>query len=413
MIQKSHLVLFFNKDERTKNPQLHLGTPLVCSRFSNMSDVLNKTKDEIEKVPNNIAWDYCKKLTNEYELLHTSIKNKTTNIGITNYDPISRAFYKFWELVEDFHLLLRPPPGLEKTFRYVALCEGPGGFIECFNYYRRKQGLSNDKIWGITLKSFNDEVPGWKKSYKILNECPNIQITYGEDDTGDLYNVCNLIHLRKTIQRDGGMADMVSADGGFDVSDDYSHQETKMFRLLFAEIIGAFSVLNTGGTFVLKIFDFFYELTIDLLYLLTTMFDKVIITKPFTSRPANSERYLVCRGFKGIDESVLNHFWKILWEWDVVENQGKMVSRLFDFTIPESFLENIESYNCYHLFRQVKNIMKTLELTKIELSNEEVSEFKKYQVGYGILWCNQYRFPINSSCKYLSDSVEYNFIPHY
>ena len=35
---------------------------------------------------NIMIWDFCKKLSNEYELLHHCIKNGT-NLGIANYDP--------------------------------------------------------------------------------------------------------------------------------------------------------------------------------------------------------------------------------------------------------------------------------------------------------------------------------------
>ena len=53
-----------------------------------------------------------------------------------------------------------------------------------------------------------------------------------------------------------------------------------------------------GGHFVLKIFDIFEDCTIDILYLLNTFYEKVIIMKPYTSRYANSEKYIICKYFK-------------------------------------------------------------------------------------------------------------------
>ena len=42
----------------------------------------------------------------------------------------------------------------------------------------------------------------------------------------------------------------------------------------------------------------FLESTIELVYLLSTLYKNVIITKPYTSRTANSERYIICKNFK-------------------------------------------------------------------------------------------------------------------
>ena len=45
---------------------------------------LNKYKNMIDNVKNIKIWDYCKKLSNNYELLHHYIKNKNSNLGIAN-----------------------------------------------------------------------------------------------------------------------------------------------------------------------------------------------------------------------------------------------------------------------------------------------------------------------------------------
>ena len=50
----------------------------------------------INEVDNIKIWDFCKKLSNEYELLHHCIKNRNTNLGVADYDP-SRSFFKMWK----------------------------------------------------------------------------------------------------------------------------------------------------------------------------------------------------------------------------------------------------------------------------------------------------------------------------
>ena len=51
--------------------------------------------------------------------------------------------------------------------------------------------------------------------------------------------------------------------------------------------------------------------TLQMLFILSNYFEKVIITKPYTSRPANSEKYIVCKNFNGIDDTLLNDFYHI------------------------------------------------------------------------------------------------------
>lgn len=56
------------------------------------------------------------------------------------------------------------------------------------------------------------------------------------------------------------------------------------------------SIVTQGGSFVCKLFDMNNIFTISVYYLCHKLFQKVTITKPVTSRPASSERYLVCQG---------------------------------------------------------------------------------------------------------------------
>ena len=52
-----------------------------------ISSLLSKYKNQIENVENHKIWDYCKKLTNDFEMIHISNKNiQSTNIGLANYD---------------------------------------------------------------------------------------------------------------------------------------------------------------------------------------------------------------------------------------------------------------------------------------------------------------------------------------
>ena len=94
------------------------------------------------------------------------------------------------------------------------------------------------------------------------------------------------------------MLHMLMADGGFDVSGQENIQEVMNKQLLLMQCAAAVGTLRVGGHFVCKTFDLFTPFSAGLLYLLAAHFDALCIHKPATSRPANSERYIVLRGMR-------------------------------------------------------------------------------------------------------------------
>ena len=376
---------------------------------SGLIDKLNKYKNMIDNVHNIKIWDYCKKLSNNYELLHHYIKNKSTNLGIANYDPISRSFFKFWEILKDFDLV----DNKKENITYGALAEGPGGFIEAFNFYRRKYKdiAIEDQVNCITLKPYNNEIPGWKNSNRLFKECSNYNISWGVDETGSLYNLDNIKYFAKLFRNN--KADLVSADGGFDFSSNYSNQEISATRLILCETVTGLSILANGGNMVLKFYDIFQKATIDIIYLLSYYFDKCYILKPYTSRTANSEKYLVCKGFKGIEKNELEKLYNIIEEYDIIKNQNKYLNSILTNEIPQDFLDLIFSQNVYHISQQIKCIITALSYIKLKLNNSEVNTIKNNQTIYSLAWCKKYDFPVNARCRYLQKNNQYNYIPNY
>ena len=88
--------------------------------------------------------------------------------------------------------------------------------------------------------------------------------------------------------------DFVLADGARN-EDEYDEtlQEIYNSKLILAEVIISLNNLKTGGTFILKMFDTFLDFTKSIIYLLTRCFQSVSIYKPDSSRPVNSERYII------------------------------------------------------------------------------------------------------------------------
>jgi hypothetical protein len=406
LLQKSIITIDHINDQPLYNLQISDELPEYLLD-NKIYKILNKYKNMINNIDNIKIWDFCKKLSNEYELLHHCIKNRVSNLGIANYDPISRSFFKMWELCNDCKIIDLN----NQSIVYGALAEGPGGFIECFNFFRRRYCLNpDDTVNCITLKPYNNDIPGWKKSIRIFRECPNYKISYGKDETGDLYNVENIKHYAGLFTN---KADIVTGDGGFDFSDDYSNQEILAFRLIFCEAVTGLSILKKNGNMILKLFDLFHHASIDLLYLLSFYFDKLNIIKPFTSRSANSEKYLICKSFKGITTDDLNNLYNIVDELSIISKQHKYVRRIITNKIPKDFIKLVQATNVFFISKQIKSLIKGLSYVKEQLNNEDINEIKKQQTIYSLAWCKKYSFPINSRCRFLKEYNTYNYIPNF
>ena len=381
-LQKEYLS--FKNPSRFENSKLltlfysnNMTEPFFCH---DLYKLIGYYKGLIDKINNFKKWDYAKKLSNPFELI-----NQGGYKSISSINPISRSYFKLLELINDFGLIKD-----QDKYSYCGLAEGPGGFVECFIKYRKKMFLGRyDNLICMTLRSDNTDIPNWNKAANLFNN-NNVTISYGSDGTGNIYHMDNIIHLRNTLG--DNLVDFVTADGGFDYSVDFNHQEQMSSKLIFAEIVCAFNISKLGANFVLKIFDIYTLLTIKLLYLLTLFYDEVSIVKPHTSRPANSEKYVVCKGFRGISDEHRFHFIKMLKEWN--SNKGH-VSDISGISMPSEFINSLYTLNLKYAKIQISNILKTIVFIERKLNSNDLEYRKHIQTLYSLQWCKKYNNPIN------------------
>ena len=354
------------------NPSTYVSQSL----FYYLSSIKEKIKDKEE-------WDIYKKYTNPYEYIHTIVPQKKKSVA--KYKPLSRAYFKMIELFEYFHLNKS-----DTAIRSFHLAEGPGGFIEALANIRK---CEEDKYIGMTLLDDNNDenIPAWKKTDNFLRDHPNVFIENGVDGTGNILSLSNLDYCREKY---GSSMDIITADGGFDFSVDFNNQETNMSRLLFAQICFAIIMQKQNGCFILKIFDCFTEATMDILYILSSFYKKVYITKPKTSRYANSEKYVVCKDFDGECSDAIFHILRNAFESMVECPQNNTITRFLSCPISYYFYKKIEDYNAIFGQQQIENINITLDLIN---NKRNIENIFKIHIQKCIQWCNKH-------------SVQYNFI---
>jgi len=245
----------------------------------------------------------------------------------------------------------------------------------------------NDRYYGMTLINDDPICPGWKKTRTFLENHPNIIIETGSDKTGNLISFDNFIHCATKYRN---KMEIITADGGFDFSVDFNNQETMATQLILCEVFYALAMQKQGGTFILKIFDVFHKATVDILYLLCYYYNNVSITKPHTSRIANSEKYIVCQGFKisnstKIVEQVSSLFLSLC--------SNERITSILPQDHDLYFLNKIEEMNAMVSFQQIENITSTLSIITNHRNAEKLDQYKKINVNKCIAWCEYYEIP--------------------
>lgn len=206
---------------------------------------------------------------------------------------------------------------------FADVCAGPGGFSE-YVLWRKKW---HAKGFGMTLKGPNDFK--LEDFYSASSEL--FEPYYGEggvDGDGDVTRPENITAFRNFVMdnTDHKGVHFMMADGGFSVEGQENIQEILSKQLTLCQFLVGLSVIRTGGHFICKTFDLFTPFSVGLIYLLYCCYERVSLFKPVTSRPANSERYVVCRGLKVGIEDVRNYLFTVNLRLNQLRNSDQDVN---------------------------------------------------------------------------------------
>jgi len=148
-----------------------------------------------------------------------------------------------------------------------------------------------------------------------------------------------------------------------------------------------------GGSFVLKVFDTYTSTMTEIIYLLTYLYEEVIFIKPTMSRPANSEKYLVCMRFKQVYnlEAMIQkmiHFYPRL--------KTEPIHSFLDLYLPNCFLSKLKEINS--ILGQAQNIAILKILLSISDETPENQEYyKKRYLVKCMKWCKKQNLPIHDT----------------
>jgi ubiquinone/menaquinone biosynthesis C-methylase UbiE len=267
---------------------------LVHYSMDELSILLTKTKSLLDKPrkewPKGSDFDFSY-VTTFFEM-SKMLKQRTQQLF--RVDKISNAYLKIYEILCQF------PEIIDKTkspiYRYFDDASFPGAFIRGTDHYI-KNHIPEIKYFDWFASSlYNEEEGVLGDEYNLLYNYPFRWLMDKENNNGNVSNPDNILDFRNKFQHIG-LVPLSTSDLGFDVSSDYSKQEIFHLKPNIGQILNAMETTSEGGCQITKQFTFFEPRNKIILYLLTKMYKKVNIIKPITSKPDNSEVYILCIGY--------------------------------------------------------------------------------------------------------------------
>ncbi len=343
------------------------------------------------------------------------------DIFLNKPNILSRAFYKMWEILYTFDIASK-----DKMIM-AGIAEGPGSFIQAFVEFREKyfNNLNNsDKIYGLTINT-NDGininrnmVDSINKRYNnmidIIDQKSTSGLRTGSENSkskkkvneidGDVTNIKTIKYLKDYMQNN--KADLVTADGGFEWKNE-NYQEQEAYILILGEIISALTIQANGGTFVLKVFETFTPITIKLIYILASFYEDIYVYKPFFSRATNSEKYIICKGFKGADNDKI----KFLEDTLTKCKTDKFINEIFtNYTIND---ENLNMFKYINIeIANTQQIMINNLVVYIKSNNyfgDAYHNYREQQIKANKWWINTFfTDKLNEKNTLVKETCKYN-----
>lgn len=332
---------------------INVGQPAIYCDI-NKYQVLQQVKDAF----NTEGFIEARDETNPFEYIGRSIFINRAAIKLANIDAVNHVtntIFTFDNKQSD------------KSLTFCDIAAGPGGFTQYMQYR-----FPNSKGFGITLK--HDKLDWSTKFIDMTRFNP----FYGPDNTGNLYtNWEYFIKYIKDQQPNG--VDLVTGDGGFDLEEGVDktllhHQEFLSSRLLLAQSLVGIGCTKIGGNFIVKSFDTVTNISAQIIFILAQCFNKILIFKPVSSRPANAEKYILC-----IDRKPeIQDYYDLLANAAVSYTDNMFLSQLFIEKLPSAFEQWLISYNNHSTNKQLQaaqNILLYLQGNTPQIQQYDIHKF--------------------------------------
>lgn len=334
----------------------------ICNQIHNLQEHYGK-KNEV------VSIEYINQIINPFEFLHSIVPGSTISVSKVNPDSII-----FFELMEIF-----------QTFNVN-------------DHFSTKQ-----KINICNLTHNNSSITYLLDMLRKDNEDNTLSLQFNFDD---IYNT--FVATRYNSSFDLIICEFSPAN--------YNNIQTYIDNMILILII-ILNYQSKNGVCFIKIDNVFYKAIVDIIFMLSGMFDKVYLVKPSISNVTKSDRYIVCKGYKldsyicldltmdldlsvELDSSInldtnihLVHDKLVTYINKPTDNM--YVKSIIDNELPYYILNKLEESNLVIGQQQLEAYDQLINIFKNKNRDEKIENLKKIHIQKCIQWCEKNQLPHN------------------
>ena len=323
----------------------HIGLTSLKPYISHsLYNFYNNVKKQIILMGSDLSYnDYEEIITtvNPYEYIFSKVPG--SKFSVSKLKPKTNMFYDYLEITSTLNIF---EPFKNKTIKSLHISSSCDDSIDCIEMIR--ENYTEDEIF--SFETINDEM------YKSIIE-ENFDFMFFDKKCDNINNyIINLIEFIMLILR---------------------------FQ-------------RSNGVSIIKIYYVFHKPIVDMMYLITSLFDKVFVIKPNTSNITTFEKYLVCKGFISNENKLelykqnyikLNNFIKNL--------PHENVSTIISNNIPYYFINKIDDMNCIIGQQQLEALDLIISIFKHTNKEDKIEIIKKINIQKSVNWCEKFQIPYN------------------
>ena len=300
----------------------------------------------------NTSIEYITKIVNPFEFIHSNVPGSLISVSKVKADSI--IFFELMELFEVFNI-----NEILSLKHKINVCHLTHNY-KSTNYLLNMLREENED--NIILENFN-----FNNLYKqfIQKECKN-------------------------------KLDLIIFEF---YPDEYNDTKKYIHNMVLVLLIITKYQMN-HGTSVIKINNILYKAVIDVIFILSGIYDKIFLVKPSISNITNGERYLICKGF---NENLLNQSKlvsnideKIILKMNNNElMNNSCITSIIENELPYYLLNKIEESNLVIGRQQLEAYDQIINIFKNKNREEKVENLKRIHIQKCIQWCEKNQLPHN------------------
>ena len=311
---------------------------------------------------NSITIEYINKIVNPFEFIHTNVPG--TILSVSKVKPDSTLFFDLMEIFQ--------------------ICN-----ITDILYPKNKINIAN-----------------FTPNFTSTNYLLNMLREENEDTIINEYFEFDIL-CEKYIKNTNTLMPKWSIDLLIFEFKDEDYTNTKQYIknvLLTFYIIVKYQANN--GICIIKFDNIFHKVIIDVILMLTGIYEKVYLIKPTISKITKGERYIICKDldfeilhkmniFNQLEEKLKDY---LINSYDIQNQSLNINQNIHSFLkndIPYYFINKIEESNAVIGQQQLESYDQIINIFKNKNKEEKVESLKRNHIQKCIQWCEKNQIPHN------------------